>query len=463
MSLSVYTPASWNSSLYLNQLRSEIAMIEQYIGLTFNLIPKNGITVTGTSQNFTVTGTTNNQYAYSNLQRNEPWNTTAYPQEGIMFIGVSTNIEQIFNPSSCVSMQMINYGIYANMSASKYGYITNGVFSGFEGGITAGQNIGLSYDGTTLKYMVNNDYPFDTSASIAPVSLIVGCFEAGSISKITWTGSGGGSVTPSVNLAEVLLNGNDAQNQGIINLQSLELNGRIGIDSDNDCQIVLSGSESTAKPHVAMVFGNSLLSFQSYGYSASLNMLDLNGDISQAVFGTKNLLVGGDSQVFDVKYNNPNFLVNSNVSNLVSKQFQVNSPTSILQWDLTDHPNNNNFTLFLDNLSFNMNVQGENVTSKFLFIYISTILNGDFDTSIPDNIGWTSANICPSTGGNLNQTGSNIILSNLITTFPNTKLYLNVKIATLDLINAFYIQDLTFKSTLTCNNVLSASLNPTTL
>ena len=51
--ISPYTPASWNTGLYLNSLQRDIIAIGTAIGYYYNLIPVNGAVIT--NNNTTVT------------------------------------------------------------------------------------------------------------------------------------------------------------------------------------------------------------------------------------------------------------------------------------------------------------------------------------------------------------------------------------------------------------------------
>lgn len=232
--ISPYTPASWNTGLYLNSLQRDILAIGTAIGYYYSLIPVNGASVL--NNNTTVTTTANNQYAYSSNNYLTTWSAQSNPAlNSNMFIGISTNISQVFPGASTPSMQMVNYGILIdNQSVETLTVfpIVNGVYDSNKsyGCQTLTSTIKMSYSNGTINFYTDDLLILSfqqAGLTLENVVLVVGSFNNGTLNNIKWSGTGGSSSGGSQTLAETLAFGNDANNLSITNIGGLTVNNNI--------------------------------------------------------------------------------------------------------------------------------------------------------------------------------------------------------------------------------------------
>ena len=412
--------ASWNLPIQINRLVQEITDIGEYVGYFWNLIPSDsGIVISGSSPSFSVVSpnANNTSYAYSNLKRNEPWALSCIVGENTFFVlGISTDLTANFPNPSAPSMKMINYGLaFDTQNGNGIYQVVDGVWSGTPENCDIGSKVSITYDGTTLKYFVNDVQIFSSiTATIDPVNLVVSSYYGGSVSDISFTGSGGSS-GGSQNLQETLQNGNNAGNLNISNVNLLTVND-------------IAASQNITASSFAVSLGP-----QQNGV------------------------------VFDSLVHLPNVLINSNLVNINSKIYPCNTSTSILQFHTEDYNEIlNNFTLFFKTLSFQFNViNGSNATQIYTQFFLSDTLNGDFDNTNPLNISWTSPNLNVPTGGDPLVNTAKIMLALQSEISPLVDgIYLNIKTLSSDLTNTFQLQDFSFNTQLNASFLSNKSQNP---
>lgn len=466
-----YTPASWNTGLYLNELQQEINAIGEYVGYYWSLIPNdNNITVSGSDNNYAVSvpNTNNSSYAYSNLTRNDNWTITCVCQANSnMFIGVAENLSADFPGAFSPSMKMVNYGVLMDTQGAVNDLypIVNGVL-GIAYSIAPNQTLKITYDGITLKFFVDNveETTFQQTVSIDPIYLVVGSAYGGSVKNITFTGSGsGGGGTQ--NLQEVLINGNNANNLDITNLNNLYVS-QIHKNPSN-AVITINDNVSAQNIYATQGLGlpaNTNLSFDTLTdnsinmFSSAVNnelnithtdasnietqLITVDKDTMTFTFGNQDiddpsiptLKVQGvandvpfEGLVLDTVINPPNSYIYSSISNQTTKNISSGTPTSILKINTGVYNYYNSFNSYLKTLSFQNNLisSNPNVPITALF-YLSDTQDADFDNSTPLYVGYTTSNINV-IGGNPNVSVSKILLSNIFNS-SLTDLYLNVKI-----------------------------------
>jgi hypothetical protein len=104
--------SSYLLNLKINSLQTQVDELSVYTGFTYELTATGGGLVDGTS--FAAPFGNNTAYAYSSINRKEPWTITFSIQEvssNNMFVGVSQNLSQVFPLSGSPSMQMIDFGL----------------------------------------------------------------------------------------------------------------------------------------------------------------------------------------------------------------------------------------------------------------------------------------------------------------------------------------------------------------
>ena len=209
--------ASWNTSLLISNLSSELNDIAYYTGYKTKLIPVNGAIVT--SNNTSVTTTTNTQYAYSTNDFLNSWNAEATPILNTnMFIGVSKNINQVYAGASSISMQMVDYGVIIDNQSNNVltiFLIKNGSIN-FTPTYTDPNQLApvkMAYLDGSINFYINGVVKplfAQTGLTLENCSLIVGGFVGGTLQNIVWTGTGGtGGGGGAQTLAETLQFGND--------------------------------------------------------------------------------------------------------------------------------------------------------------------------------------------------------------------------------------------------------------
>lgn len=466
--------ASWNSSLQINKLVEEINDIGEYVGYYWSLIPNdNNITISGSNNDYSVSvpNTNNTSYAYSNLTRNDNWTITCVAQANSnMFIGVAESLSADFPGAFSPSMKMVNYGVLMDTQGAVNDLypIVNGVL-GIAYNITAGQTLKMTYDGITLKFFVDNveETTFQQTVSIDPIHLVVGSAYGGSIKNITFTGSGSGS-GGTLNLEEVLQNGNNANNLDITNLNNLY----VSQIHKNPSGAVITINDNVSAQNIYATQGLDLAENQAVKFNLSggdtmniyadttnpelqfeyedennitTQLLNINKSNMTFTFGEQDiddptiptLKVQGvannipfEGLVLDTVINPPNIYINSVINNQTTKNIISGTPTSILKIDTGVYNYYNCFNSLLKTLSFQNNILSANPNNEITALfYLSDTLNEDVDETSPLYAGYTTTNINV-IGGNPNVNLNNIILSNIFGS-GLTDLYLNVKISSI--------------------------------
>lgn len=421
--------ASWNSSIMLNNLIQEINNIGYYTGYLYNLIPVNGAIVSNNNTACSFVDTS--QQVYSSVSRNSNWSMSmTVGLNTNIVLGYSTDLSKVYVGANTIGMQNMDYGILADNQTLGGGmatfYVKGGIYD--NNTLTSYPNaintIKINYDGSNLKYYVNNVIVNTISVGIIDDAyLVIGSFNGGSANSITWTGSGSSSGALQ-NLQQVLTVGNDAGNLGIINLSTLNVNNNI------ECQELEASNQITATNSInaPLLYGNSnKLSFASD--STKNKNMDIqtitgsspySGNPVISLYNQANTKIG---QVFDSFFNPSSNSYNFTFTNtLGTKLINPNQFTSIITF-----PINKGFT------SYSLNF------SQFAFSYDSNgsaipLGQGQFKfwiTDVKDDIPYTlygNSFITP----DISQTGNYVSPDNIILEYTNvnqsTLLYLNVYI-----------------------------------
>lgn len=424
--------ASWNSSIMLNNLIQEINNIGYYTGYLYNLISVNGAIIS--NNNTSVSTNNNNQYAYSSNNYLTTWTTQATAAINTdMFIGVSTDINQVFPGASTVSMQMINYGILIdNISndESTIFLIKNGVvvFTIFKVSPLLTSTIKMSYANGTINFYLNNTILTDftqTGLNLENVKLVIGGYTTasnGTLNNIQWSGTGGSS-SGSQTLAETLQFGNDAGNLAIDNVLALTVNNNIEC-FDLGASYQVSAGNSVITPLINGI-NNDLAFSTDETKNKCMDIQIITGSNPAAgnpIVSLYNQNSSKIGQLFDTYFNTPmtNYTFGYSSEGPTGKIYpQVGK--SILSFNLLK--SYQSFEMNITTLNFNIDNNGQGGLPIIVQLYITPVLNGPF---YKEYIGsYTTEDI--SISHNFTST-DNIILTYMNTNTSQT-LYLNVYIA----------------------------------
>jgi hypothetical protein len=319
-----------------------------------------------------------------------------------MVMGISKDLSKVYPNASSPSMQMCDFGVMCdNQSQSTNSTIylvINGQYnsdSAFTSSLLP--TIKMVYDGTKIYFYQNNIEIISYRQTVTfsdKIYATVNSFYGGSLTNIIWSGTGGDGPGPDISLSEVLTNGNDATNQSIINLSSINT----PIIYGNNNSISLSADSSKTKSLSLAVFQNNPLLY---------------------LYNQANTLQG---HVFDNTFYNPqnNFIIGYQQT-LPTKKILPNTPTSILSFNLSQ--TYSNYNLNLNPFNFDFDSQGTAIPlGQGIFkFYITTQKDAAINNSLQNS--FTTPDISQS--GVYNST-SNIILY-YTNTFSNVQtLYLNV-------------------------------------
>lgn len=430
-------------NLKINSLQSELDALSVFTGYTYVLNPTGGGLIDGNS--FEAPQGNNTAYAVSSVNRKEPWTITFNVSSATtnnVFVGVSQDPSRVFPNASSPSMQMVDFGLLIDRNGNNTGLleIVDGVFA-----ITAyqlGTSYKLTYDGTAITVFINNIQIYTRSVSLNPVYLVVGSFNGGQVDNISFEGDGSGGSGGTLNLQQVLANGDDAGNESIKNVNELTVNGgalfgsglsilqnqQIRLTTDTNQSIQLYGSPSTPQFNITHS-GDELLTINTSSMVYSFGYQDLN---KPSIPTLKIQGVANDTTfegiILDSTINPPSAFIASILTNQTTKNINSGSPTSILKIDTGAYNFYNAFSSVLTSLSFQNNIVGANPgTSIVALFYLSDTLDGDVDSSTPLYVGFTTSDINP-LGGIANVSASKVVLSNIFNEAAPL-LYLNVKIA----------------------------------
>ena len=469
--------SSYLLNLKINSLQTQLDELSVYTGFTYELTATGGGLVDGTS--FAAPFGNNTAYAYSSINRKEPWTITFSIQEvssNNMFVGVSQNLSQVFPQPGSPSMQMIDFGLLMDFNEPTNGLlqIVDGKFS--TTAYQLGTTYKMTYDGTSISVFVNNIQLYTYTVSLDPVYLVVGSVAGGQVNNISFEGQGeGGGGGGTLNLQQVLANGDDAGNQDILNARNIKLNEylEIGNAVSNTSQLHMcfdSGNTTTGKnwQMVASDTTTPQIDFQLYnnnvlvGSAMTIKQLftTFNDNVisNTGAFFTAN----GDAAVFDTAVNLPAIIMNSNVNVSQTKTIPYGSAISIFQWQPTQlNEFLNTFTLFTKQLQFTINTNnGPTPDSVVLQFYLSSSKDAVFDDTNPLNISWTSTSL-GSIPVVFSQTAPNVLLSfnDSVNTVLVDGIYLNVQATGTFTAGSTYYLDINFVSdiTATFNKSVSTS------
>jgi hypothetical protein len=468
--------SSYLLNLKINSLQSQLDALSVYTGYTYELISTGGGTVDGNS--FFAPQGNNTAYAYSSVQRDEPWTITfSVPNVpgNDMFVGITQDITQTFPNPSSPSMAAVEYGLLIDTNNNQ------GLFKIIDGQYsTTGYDIGtyykMVYNGSVISVSIDNIQLYTYPVTLQGVNIVVGSFAGGQINNIVFDGvSTGGGSGSNQNLQQVLAIGNNAGNEDILNVGNFTANKYInignqisnssqlhfyyanGTETGNNFQLVAdgtSGGQLAVQFYTGTTFNNSPVLIRSGG-------VIVQGSMSAHEYGVN--YNGQDGVVFDSLVNLPNVVFNSTVSNATSKIYPTNTATSIYQFDIAGYNEMlNNFTMYFKSLAFQFDVTGgSNANAITVQFFLSDTLNGDFDATNPLNISWTSGNLNIPTGGNPNVNTSKVILGLLSDATPLVDgIYLNVKTTSTDPSNTFQLSNLSFETQLTAGFLAVKSFTP---
>jgi len=483
--MSQYVPASWNTGLYLNDLQKQIDDIEAQLGL-FKLVSTSTppLTITNVdNQQYTVSSTTNNtSWGFSTTTLNDVWQIdfkVADNSSNNMYVGISQDLTQNFPGASFPSMKMCDYGMIIDYNNGSDNLLTiqNGVFSSTAYKLADATNAyKITYDGTTLKYYVDNINVINYTVSLNPIYLVCGSISGGTITNIQFKGAGGGG-GGSQGLASVLSVSNDAGNQDILNVKDIFVNNYVNIGNavGNTSQIHLcfdSGNTTTGYnwQMVASDTTTPQIDYQLYNNNAlvgsAMTVRQLYTTFNENVISNTGAFytANGDAVVFDSAVNFPTMIFNSNTS-IQTKTIQNGAPTSVLQWK----PSNfneflNSFTMFIPSLEITYNNLSSTLPLDITFrFYLTTVKDAPFDNTNPLNISFLSAEF-GSENNIFTQTATKVILSTYDANNANSPngIYLTIVSTSSQDPSPSYL-DLNFSSQLTATYNNTQTVVPVTL
>lgn len=283
------------SSVQISNLSEEITDIGEYVGYYYNLVPVNGITISGTQDsgyNVSAPNGNNTMYAYSNIQKNDNWKISfTIGNPCLMYVGISTDVNQSFPNPSSPSMSMCDFGVFLEWTPGNAMYlINNGVQGQQIGAIEEGAIIDIEYNGITVNISVSGASKYNSNITFGPVNLVCGSWYGGAINGISFTGSGGsgGSQT----LAETLTFGNiaetfiDMSNNDINNVGNLTVNkylnisNNVGVGGLAQLHFYYNGSSSENNYQIVANGSDDSLEFQYYPSSGTYSKpLEIRTDI----------------------------------------------------------------------------------------------------------------------------------------------------------------------------------------
>ena len=425
--------SSYLLNLKINQLQQEVQGIGDSIGYFFNVTSSNGLTVTGNQTAFNISAPSGNDamWGSSDVARGAPWVTTASVQpNSVMWFGVSTDITQSFPSPSVPSMSMCNYGLLPDTNPGPIGNvysITDGQISSSPiSTVTAGDDLSISYDGTTVTYKKNNISIGTVSVpTLAPVRLVCGSYEGGQMNSITWsgTGSSGGGGGGSSNLQDVLATGNNAGNQDILNARNIFLNDYLNIGNavSNTSQIHMCWDTGVVTGgNIQLVAGNdgggdSRLLVQEYKDNALVaNLLALTNSVAEfstEVNATSFTVGSSNANVIDTETNPPVLLTSGSLNGFTSKPVQIGTSTSVIRLDL-GKPNYGLNTMNMDIFNFTASVSPASTEPITCQLFITNVQDQSYVSGQPFNVIYTGTqNVNPNGGTAFFQIGNPVTLS----------------------------------------------------
>jgi hypothetical protein len=430
-------------NLKINSLQTQLDELSIYTGFTYELTATGGGLIDGNS--FEAPNANNTAYAVSSVARKDPW-TITFTVENVstnnVFVGVSQDPSKVFPSSSSPSMQMVDFGLLVDRNSGNTGLIE--IINGQTNNIAyqLGTTYKMTYNGTAVSVFVNNIQLYTYIVELNPVYLIVGSFFGGRVDSIVFEGSNTGGGGGTLNLQQVLDNGDDAGNQDIKNVKDLTVNngalfgGGLSVLQNQQIRLTTNTNQEIT------VFGSPSSNQFNIVHSGDINLLTINEDTMVYTFGNQDISnpsiptlkvqgVANDTAfegiVLDSVINPPNSFISSVLSNQTSKNVSSGSPTSIMKIDIGAYNYFNAFSSILSSFSFQNNIVGANPGVPIIALfYLSDTLDGDVDNSTPLYVGFTTDDINPS-GGNPNVSKTKIVLSNIFNNATDN-LYLNVKI-----------------------------------
>jgi hypothetical protein len=470
--------SSYLLNLKINSLQSQLDALSVYTGYTYELISTGGGTVDGNS--FFAPQGNNTAYAYSSVQRDEPWTITfSVPNVpgNDMFVGITQDITQTFSNPSSPSMAAVEYGLLIDTNNNQ------GLLKVIDGQFSiTGYDIGtyykMVYNGSVISVSVDNVQLYTYPVTLQGVNIVVGSFAGGQINNIVFDGvSTGGGSGSNQNLQQVLAIGNNAGNEDILNVKDIFVNNYVNIGNavSNTSQLHLcfdSGNTTTGynwqmvasdtvTPQIDyQLYNNNALVGSAMTVRQGFTTFNQNVIANMGGFFTAN----GAAAVFDSAVNLPAIIMNSNVNVSETKTIPYGSAISIFQWQPSQlNEFLNTFTLFTKQLQFTINTNsGPAPGSVSLQFYLSTTKDAQFDDTNSLNIAWPSPNV-GSTPNVYSITAPNIFLSfnDSVNTVLVDGIYLNVQ-ATGDFTpGSTYYLDINFVSDITATFNKSVSTSPT--
>lgn len=379
-----------DNSEQLEELQNEITDIGEFVGYYWKFIQQGPSTITGNNTDgfnasFPIGNDTS--FAYSNFQKTnfEIDFVINFATTNNIFVGITENPDLDFAPSSYPSMDCVLYGLLIDQNSSNEALfkILSGVASPTS--FKWGTNYKITYDGINLRFFVDNSNVLTYNVNLSPCNIVIGSVYGGVINNIFFTGSSSGEV--GANLSDILKNGNSAEGQNILDINSITVNTNINLDN---------------------------------------LILNANNEIFQYANTTDTGLI------FDTVINPVSLCINTTVNNLTSKVVNGNSSTSILSFSPNKKIDNcTYFTLNFNSLSFTFDRLSVGVsTPETIFIFITDTLDGDFDENEVLNIGYLTPDLNLGSGGNPEFSKNSILLSffNDTSTPTGKNLYLNIKV-----------------------------------
>ena len=277
---------SWiNPDLQLQNLINLLNGIGNFVGY-FNKWTPSDNNITVTNNETTITSTTNNvSYCYSSISytNNFSLQSTVGNNNTNMVLGISKDLTQVFQNPSASSFKMLDYGIMVdNQSQSTNSTIylvLNGQYnSGSAFNSSLLPTIKMVYYGTKIYFYQNNIEIVSFRQTITFTQNIfatVNSFYGGKFTNISWSGTGSAGGQTDLSLAEVLANGNSANNQSITNLNNvnctiLEANNVLANSYSGTSEVRIEVAESQSYMSLQQAGGNPVLSLINQYNNAGL-------------------------------------------------------------------------------------------------------------------------------------------------------------------------------------------------
>ena len=331
---------SWiNPDLQLQNLINLLNGIGNFVGY-FNKWTPSDNNITVTNNETTITSTTNNvSYCYSSISYTDTFTlqATTGNNNTNMVLGISSDLSKKYQNPSSISMEMVSYGVLIDNQSQSTNCTIYLVLNGNYVSTTAITSsllptVKIVYDGSNLYFFQNNIEIVTFRQTITFTQNIfatVNSFYGGKFTNISWSGTGSAGGQTDLSLAEVLANGNSANNQSITNLNNvnctiLEANNVLANSYSGTSEVRIEVAESQSYMTLQQAGGNPVLSLINQYNNAGLvydtffnpSAQNISAQF-QSTSNTRNILPAVGTSVLSL-----NLVNNMNISNI---KFSIDS------------------------------------------------------------------------------------------------------------------------------------------